>query len=339
MMLNVAYYRISCYHKLPADVPQNVPADVISPTAVENLESQPEKKKPGRRQKPKRKRHRPKVLVEGKPKKTQQPKPPKTPKPKTPKPPKKTPQPKTPKPPKETTRKRKRANESTKNTKQNSGKEECSLAVDKVVEKSASRKRRCVKENDKINSDAIVPYGKINSDAIVPCISSRPRRTLKAKRILNFDYEYDSSRATEALNFDKLSRVVLALKNENLSRDKIRSKRRKRLNILFMRTPVGQILPKRMKRRRRATKRANLTKLTDIPICNQLPNLSMKQEMVNVVERTVELPELMDVIDRVGATNVEERIEMEPRLVDLELPVVPTFKYEDFLHLTGIHFA
>lgn len=232
--------------------------DGVFSTEVENLKKGLNQRGP--KQKPKRKKHRPKILVEGMPKKTpQQPK---------------TPKPVTPNRAHETTRKRKYVRKN-KNL----------VSGDVVVDEGVSKRRKCGRVNRRSNSDAII---------LLP-----PPPIKTCRQALNFDLENQSTddkaiiiaipEVVDECAFTKATECGVKAVDKcvddkeqcenNKTRSNRRSRRRRRLNILFMRNlPIGQAqYPRRKRRFRRATRRCNLTVLTAIPLCNQLPKLPSKQ--------------------------------------------------------------
>lgn len=334
----------------PTDVQQNVQEEeevVVRQEKVESLKRG--MKKRGPKQKPKRKKHRPRVLVEGMRKKAPKPK-------KTPRQPK-TPKPVTPNRAHETNRKRKYARKSF-------------VSGDVVVDESVSKRRKCGRGNRQSNSDAII---------LLP-----PPPIKTCRQALNFDLEnqsrdeetiiiaipecgalVDECAFTKAECVDAREEQCESIK----TRSNRRSRRRRRLNILFMpNLPVGQgQYPRRKRRLRRATRRCNLTVLTAIPLCSQLPKLPSKQAFPsqNATPICCQPPKLppkqpagsekkeAEVVSEPEASknmlltnnlvkNVAGRT-VEPCVVDLQLhgnkSVGSPLKYEDFplaSYLTGV---
>lgn len=216
--------------------------------------------KRGPKQKPKRKKIRPKVLVEGKPKKTPQPKTPK---------PKKTLQPKTPKPVTP-----ERANETTRKRKYVTKKMKESFVSGDVENESVCKKRKRKKLNRKSNSDAIIE------------LPPPPPKT--CRRALNFNLESRDDKDIEIAIPECGVQVDECSDDRKQSEDNktrsTRRRRRRRLNTLFMfNLPVVKVQYPRRRRIRRATRRCDITSLTAIPICSQLPKLPSKQSAENAI--------------------------------------------------------
>lgn len=326
-------------------------------TEVENLKKG--LKKRGPKQKSKMKNHRPRVLVEGMPKKEPTPK-------KAPQQPK-TPKPVTPNHAHETTRKRKYVRKN-------------SVSGNVVMDESVSKRRKCGRGNRQSNSDAII---------LLP-----PPPIKTCRQALNFDLENQSRddkaiiiaipecgvQALDECAFTKATEHGVQVVDEcvdareqrenNKTRSNRRSRRRRRLNILFMRNlPVGQgQYPRRKRRLRRATRRCNLTVLTAIPLCSQLPKLPSKQAFPSekatpICSQPPKLPRKQAAAiekneaevsyepeaskDMLLTDNLEKNVAgrtVEPSVVvDLELQGNKSegspFKYEDFplaSYLTGV---
>ncbi|KAL5832674.1 hypothetical protein ACOSQ3_016348 [Xanthoceras sorbifolium] len=245
---------------------QNVQEDVVSGAGVENLNKQSEKKR-RTQQKPKRKKHRPRVAVEGrKPRKVLQPK---TPKPVTPK-----------RPSSKETAPSKKRKYVRKSSQQNSVPEDF---IDETLPKRRKSSRKTNKNEPVVISE------------LAEKTSKRRAFNFDCRRALSFDLENQSRDETittphllelqvvdECLNISEQSELYVPNRCK-----KTRSQRRRRLNTLFMpKLNLGGVgIPTKRKRLRRLIRRSNLALLIAPPICNQLPRLSFEKAQTGEKEK------------------------------------------------------
>ncbi|KAK4856828.1 hypothetical protein QYF36_021740 [Acer negundo] len=236
--------------------------DVVSEKQSENIHL----KKKKIQQKPKRKKHRPRVAVEGKkPRKVLQPK---TPKPVTPKRPSS----------KETVPSKKRKYVRKSSSQGNS------VSEDIIIERSLPKRRKSLKKASENNPDVI-------SEEVEVVEKTSCRKTL------DFNLE-NQSRDESAITTTTTYQLELKAVDECLDTSeqfeqyfpsklkKSRSQRRRRLNTLFMHL-TG--LPRKRKVLRRLMRRGDLALLIAPPICNQLPRIPFGKAQTGKKEEEAEV--------------------------------------------------
>ncbi|KAK1589252.1 hypothetical protein Q3G72_031991 [Acer saccharum] len=269
--------------------------DVVSEKQSENIDS----KKRKIQQKPKRKKHRPRVAVEGK--KPRQVLQPKTPKPVTPKRPSS----------KETVPSKKRKYVRKSSSQGNS------VSEDIIIERSLPKRRMSLKKASENNPDVI-------SEEVEVVEKTSCRKTL------DFNLE-NQSRDESTITTTTTHQLELKAVDECLDTSeqfeqyfpskfkKSRSQRRRRLNTLFMHL-TG--LPRKRKVLRRLMRRGDLALLIAPPICNQLPRIPFGKAQTGKKE---EEAEVICELKKIVITNcfhqrkvMENRRKMELGSIDLE---------------------
>ncbi|KAK2643545.1 hypothetical protein Ddye_025308 [Dipteronia dyeriana] len=265
--------------------------DVVSEKQSENIHL----KKKKIQQKPKRKKHRPRVAVEGKkPRKVLQPK---TPKPVTPKRPSS----------KETVPSKKRKYVRKSSIQGNS------VSEDIIIERSLPKRRKSLKKASENNPDVIGEEVEVEKTS--------------CRKTLDFNLE-SQSRDESAITTTTTHQLELKAVDECLDTSeqyfpskfkKSRSQRRRRLNTLFMHL-TG--LPRKRKVLRRLMRRGDLALLIAPPICNQLPRLPFGNEQTGKKEEEAEVicePKKIILTNNFHQRKVmENRRKMELGSIDLE---------------------
>lgn len=265
-----------------ADGQQKAQEDVDYEMGAENVIRKAEKKRK-MKLKPKRKKHRPRVVDENKkPKKVAQPKTPKAVTPKRP----------------------------------------------SSKENLASKKRKYVSKSGRGVSISDEPLPKRRQAAK----ETSKKNEKSCKRALDFDmnnpptcaHQLEIQKVDECVNSGEQCEEFFPRKWK-----KIRSKRRRRLNILFMPKLIlgcAGIQRKRKRSRRRMICRSNLALLLALPVCDQLPRLSFDKAQTGGKEATEAIcrPEAMKKIMLINYYHERKVMEswrkkMEMGSVDLEL--------------------